>query len=84
MRAVVFVALVATLGCSGETLPVNACATTTRVVTCDEQNFYTFSIESVDGDHPTWLGNQCRAKPCVRGDSCEALLDGTFVEGVCE
>lgn len=75
------------LGCGGRvsSSAPNACVTPSCVVTCDEQAFYTFSLESTDGSEPTWLGSQCDVTPCARGMSCEVQLDGgTFAEGVCE
>lgn len=74
--------LLFTYGC-GQTAPANTCATPSRVVSCDEQNFYTFEVTGQDGAQPTWLGSQCRARACATGDACEARIDGTFVEGVC-
>lgn len=83
MKSIALVLLL--VACGGETRPVNACATPSSVVTCDEQNFFTFTLESDDGGgHPTWTGAQCRAKPCAHGDACEVEINGSFVEGVCE
>lgn len=83
----VFVVLFLTIiacACGGATAPVNACATPARTVTCDQQDFFTFTLESDDGGHPTWTGSQCRTTPCVHGDACEVEASGAFVEGVCE
>lgn len=69
----------------GATEPANECATPSAVVTCDEQNFFTFELQSVSSDaSPTWLGSQCRTKPCTHGSACEVRgVDGTFIEGIC-
>lgn len=76
---------VALVACGGQAQPINACATPSRSVTCDEQDFYTFTLENDDGGHPTWTGSQCRTTPCVHGDACEVQIsNGTFAEGVCE
>jgi len=82
MRSISFALLL--VACGGQTQSPNACATPSRVVTCDEQNFFTFTLSSDDGGHPTWTGSQCRTTPCMHGDACEVEMNGTFVEGVCE
>jgi hypothetical protein len=70
--------------CGGASEPANECATPSVVVTCDEQNFYTFELQSVADASPTWLGSQCRTKPCAHGSACEVRgIDGTFIEGIC-
>lgn len=77
-----FLPLAAVLAAAcGGTAPENACATPNTVVTCTEQNFYTFELTN---DGPSWNGSQCRTRPCKTGDACEVQnTDGTFTEGVC-
>ena len=74
--------LLALAACGGQAT-ANECATPSRVVSCDEQPFYTFTLASTDGSQPTWHGSTCTERPCASGDSCEVAIDGTFAEGVC-
>ena len=85
MRARAALALLFVAACGGETASPNACATPSSVVSCDQQDFFTFTLANeVDGG-PTWSGSDCRKKPCEHGAACEVQAsDGTFVEGVCE
>lgn len=73
------------VACGGRIERSNACATPNAIVTCDDQNFFTFELQSVsDAGAQTWLGSQCRERPCSEGFACEVReSDGTFTEGVC-